>query len=98
MPCPACNQPAEGEEPRMPDGFKTEFDKTGGVTEPNTSEHGCLSGKTGNERRVVKVTRLTQTGLRAANLNMTDRPKQFLVPKTYAVGGMTSPQPMASRQ
>jgi hypothetical protein len=29
MPCPWCNKPAEGEQPRMPEGFKTEFDKDG---------------------------------------------------------------------
>jgi hypothetical protein len=29
MPCPRCNRAAEGEEPRMPEGFKTEFDRNG---------------------------------------------------------------------
>jgi hypothetical protein len=29
MPCPRCNTPAEGQTPRMPDGFQTEFDKEG---------------------------------------------------------------------
>jgi hypothetical protein len=29
MPCPRCNTPAEGEEPRMPDGFKATVDKDG---------------------------------------------------------------------
>ena len=29
MPCPLCNQPAEGEEPRLPDRFRTESDKKG---------------------------------------------------------------------
>jgi hypothetical protein len=29
MPCPRCNRAAEGEQPRMPAGFKTEFDKKG---------------------------------------------------------------------
>jgi hypothetical protein len=29
MPCPVCNIPAEGQEPRMPDGLKTEVDKDG---------------------------------------------------------------------
>jgi hypothetical protein len=30
---------------------------------PNDLEDVCLSGKTGSERRAVKVTRLTQSGL-----------------------------------
>jgi hypothetical protein len=29
MPCPRCNRPTEGEQPRIPDGFKTRFDKDG---------------------------------------------------------------------
>jgi hypothetical protein len=29
MPCPSCNQPTEDEAPRLPEGFKTEFDKKG---------------------------------------------------------------------
>lgn len=29
MPCPTCNCPAEGETPRMPDGFRVEVDKNG---------------------------------------------------------------------
>jgi hypothetical protein len=29
VPCPRCNQPAEGAAPRMPEGFKTDFDKKG---------------------------------------------------------------------
>ncbi len=29
MPCPWCNKPAVGKEPRLPDGFKTEVDKDG---------------------------------------------------------------------
>ncbi|SHH20052.1 hypothetical protein SAMN05444169_6285 [Bradyrhizobium erythrophlei] len=29
MPCPWCNLPEKDEEPRLPDGFKTEFDKKG---------------------------------------------------------------------
>jgi hypothetical protein len=29
MPCPLCNEPADGEEPRMPEGLKTKFDKDG---------------------------------------------------------------------
>lgn len=28
-PCPACNVPAAGEVPRMPDGYRVEFDKDG---------------------------------------------------------------------
>jgi hypothetical protein len=28
-PCPWCNMPAEGETPRMPDGFKVDVDKKG---------------------------------------------------------------------
>jgi hypothetical protein len=27
MACPRCNAPSEGEEPRLPEGFRTEFDK-----------------------------------------------------------------------
>jgi hypothetical protein len=27
MPCPLCNRPAPGETPRMPEGFRTEFDE-----------------------------------------------------------------------
>jgi hypothetical protein len=26
MPCPACNQPADGERPRLPAGFVTDVD------------------------------------------------------------------------
>jgi hypothetical protein len=29
MSCPRCNTPAEGEQPGLPEGFKTEFDKDG---------------------------------------------------------------------
>ena len=29
MPCPACNAPEEGAALRLPEGFKTEFDKDG---------------------------------------------------------------------
>jgi hypothetical protein len=29
MPCPVCNKADEGEAPRLPRGFKTEFDKKG---------------------------------------------------------------------
>jgi hypothetical protein len=29
MPCPRCNAPNEGETPRMPEGFQTDFDKDG---------------------------------------------------------------------
>jgi hypothetical protein len=29
IPCPTCNQPAQGEMPRMPEGFRTEVDKDG---------------------------------------------------------------------
>jgi hypothetical protein len=28
-PCPRCNVPEENEAPRLPDGFRTEFDKMG---------------------------------------------------------------------
>ena len=29
MPCPWCNKPAEGDQPRRPEGFKIELDKDG---------------------------------------------------------------------
>ena len=29
MPCSLCDLPEDGEEPRMPDGFQTNFDKDG---------------------------------------------------------------------
>jgi hypothetical protein len=29
MPCPICNTPANGEQPRLPDGFKAVFDSDG---------------------------------------------------------------------
>ncbi|SHH62922.1 hypothetical protein SAMN05443248_5464 [Bradyrhizobium erythrophlei] len=29
MPCPRCNEPQGNETPRLPAGFKTEFDKKG---------------------------------------------------------------------